>query len=100
MHHFTEGVGAKACVTINWQGTADALLEQAPPAVHRFFNPPPWDVIDELCAKIQDFKKAFFIDGLDESEYENFGPVVLFRDSFIKSWAKVRGVIAEKAPGR
>jgi hypothetical protein len=36
---FTEMVGSDSCIAINWQGTADALLEQNPPVVEPFFNP-------------------------------------------------------------
>ncbi len=31
LHHFTDFVGSDFCVTINWEGTADKLLEQNPP---------------------------------------------------------------------
>ena len=33
LHHFTEMVGADAVVTINWQGTADTLIQQDPVVV-------------------------------------------------------------------
>ncbi len=96
LHHFTEMVGAEACVTINWQGTADILLERDYPAVHRFFNQVPYTVIDELSAKLPDFKKAYSADGLALEEFEEFGPVVLFRSMFIKSWERVLRFIDEK----
>jgi transaldolase len=34
LHHFTEMVGGKVCCTINWEGTADKLIEQNPPVVY------------------------------------------------------------------
>lgn len=39
LHHFTEMVGGNVCVTINWEGTADKLIELDLPVVSRFFNP-------------------------------------------------------------
>lgn len=87
LHHFTEMVGADANITINWSGTADKLIEQDPVVVQRFFMPTPEAVFDELC-KIDDFKKAYFIDAIKPEEYENFGPVVLFRSSFEDAWSK------------
>ncbi|MGA9061746.1 MAG: transaldolase family protein [Terracidiphilus sp.] len=96
LHHFTEVVGGKVCCTINWEGTADALLEQDPPVVYRLFNPVPEKVIDELMEKLPDFKRGYLEDGLDVEEYEGFGPVQLFRSSFIKSWTRVLGLIKER----
>ncbi len=48
LHHFTEMVGGKVVVTINWEGTADRLIEQDPPVVYRLFNPVPEKVIDRI----------------------------------------------------
>lgn len=104
LHHFTEMVGGEVCVTINWEGTADKLLDVDYPVVYRLFNPPPDSVIKELMEKLPDFKKGYLDDGLHEEEYESFGPVQLFRSSFMKSWMKVvnlaegrRSVLKEKA---
>jgi transaldolase len=89
LHHFTEMVGGKVCCTINWEGTADALLKQDPPVVYRWFNPVPQKVIDELMEKLPDFRRGYLEDGLDIEEFEEFGPVRLFRSSFLKSWNRV-----------
>lgn len=96
LHHFTEMVGAKACITINWEGTADKLIEQNPPVIYRVFNPVPQKVIDELMEKLPDFKRGYLEDGLEPEEYEDFGPVQLFRSSFIKSWKRVMELIKER----
>lgn len=85
LHHFTEWVGADIAVTINWKGTAEELLNLDPPVVSRFDCPISSSVIDALCT-IPDFKKAYFPDDLAPSEYESFGPVVLFCSSFRKAW--------------
>lgn len=86
LHHFTEMVGADMHITINWKGSADKLIELDPPVVYRMFNPAPGYVVDELLAKIPDFRKAYLEDGLSIDEFESFGPVNLFRTQFINGW--------------
>lgn len=96
LHHFTEMVGGKVCITINWQGTADKLIEQNPPVVYRLFNPVPHKVIDELMEKLPDFRVGYLSDGLTVEEFEPFGPVQRFRSSFVKSWTRVLEIIKER----
>ena len=96
LHHFTEMVGGDVCITINWEGTANMLLEQDPPVIYRIFNPVPQKVIDELLEKLPDFRRGYLSDGLVEEEYADFGPVVLFRSSFINSWKNVLKIIRER----
>jgi transaldolase len=96
LHHFTEMVGGKVCCTINWEGTADELLKQDPPVVYRMFNPVPQKVIDELMEKLTDFRRGYLEDGLNIEEFEEFGPVRLFRSSFTKSWSRVLELIKER----
>lgn len=86
LQHFTEMVGADAVVTINWVGTADKLIEQNNPVVQRFWMPTPDAVVEELIEKIPDYKRGYFVHEIQPSEYEDFGPVVLFRASFEKAW--------------
>jgi transaldolase len=96
LHHFTEMVGGKVCLTINWEGTADKLIESDPPVVYRLFNPVPQEVIDELMEKLPDFRRGYLDDGLEVDEFEGFGPVQLFRSSFIKSWKRVLEIIKDR----
>lgn len=93
LHHFTELVGGDVNLTINWVGTADQLLAQNPPVVSRMFNPVAQEVIRELCEKLPDFKRGYEIGGIHVAEYDEFGPVELFRGSFIKSWRRVLDLI-------
>jgi len=86
LHHFTEMVGSEMHITINWKGTADSLIEQDPPVVHRMDTPAPQYVVDELLEKIPDFRRAYEEDGLSREEFADFGPVVLFRSMFLKGW--------------
>ena len=94
LHHFTEMVGADASITINWKGTADVLLEQNAPVVSRFLQPTPASVDDVLLEKLEDYQKAYFIHGIEPHEYEDFGPVVLFRRTFENAWRNALMFIA------
>lgn len=94
LHHFTEMVGADAVVTINWNETADKLLEQNPVVVENFNRPVAEYVVDELVEKIPNFSKGFFVNNIEPDEYENFGPVVLFRSGFEGSWKRALEYIA------
>ncbi len=96
LHHFTEMVGGRVCITINWVGTADKLLEKDPPVVYRIFNPVPQKIIDELMEKLPDFKRGYLEDGLEVEEFEEFGPVQLFKSAFTKSWGKILDIIKER----
>jgi transaldolase len=95
VRHFTEMVGGDQVVTINWKGTADVLIEQDPDVVYRFQNPVPPHVIDELLIKLNEFRRGWEIGGLDVEEYEEFGPVELFRSMFLSSWHKMLDKIRE-----
>ena len=96
LHHFTEMVGADAVVTINWKGTAEELIKDDPVVIQRFFMPTPDSVIDELCKKLPDFKKAYMIEAIEASEYEHFGPVTLFRTMFEEAWKDANVLIANR----
>jgi len=85
LHHFTELVGADAHVTINWKGTADRLLEENLPVVNRFDLPIP-ERVARMLEIVPAFSKAVSEDGLDISEFADFGPVQLFRNSFLGGW--------------
>lgn len=95
LHHFTEMVGAEACITINWKGAAEDLLQQNPPVVQRFFTPVPEAVIDELNEKLVDFKRGYETNGITPAEYEEFGPVVLFRTTFENAWTNANNYITK-----
>ena len=95
LHHFTEMVGCAAVVTINWQGPAEELILQDPPVVQRFLQPTPHSVTDALCDALPDFRKAYFADAIAPEEYEEYGPVALFRESFEDAWRNALSLIAD-----
>lgn len=86
VENFTDMVGAHAYVTINWHGTFDILLERNENVVQRFLQPTPDTVVDELLEKVPEFGRAYMMNGITEAEYEEYGPVVKFRESFQKGW--------------
>jgi transaldolase len=96
LHHFTEFVGSEMDITINWLGTADRLIDEDPVVTWRMDTQLPGCLADELCEKIDDFRRAWDEDGLSVEEYEDFGPVVHFRNSFIKGWDYLRKVIQDR----
>ena len=51
-------------------------------------------VEDELIEKLEDYRKAYYINGIRPEEYEEFGPVVLFRTSFENAWRNALDLIA------
>lgn len=96
LHHFTEMVGADCCVTINWKGSADMLIQQDPPVVQRFLQPTPFSVVDELLEKIEDYRRGYLVNAITRAEYEEFGPVVLFREMFEKAWSSALDFIKQR----
>jgi transaldolase len=96
LQHFTEMVGGDVCITMNWGGTVDKLLELDQPVVARLFNPVQEHVLDELLAKVPMFRQAYMENGLTVDEYEEYGPVRYFRDMFISAWNNVLQVIKER----
>jgi transaldolase len=49
-----------------------------------------------LMEKLPDFRRGYLDDGLEVEEFESFGPVQLFRSSFIKSWKHVLEIIKDR----
>jgi transaldolase len=96
LQHFTEMVGGDVCITMNWRGHADKLLELDQPVVSRLFNPVQDHVLDELLAKVPAFCQAYMEDGLKVDEYEEYGPVMYFRDMFISAWENTLKLIKER----
>jgi transaldolase len=96
LHHFTEMVGSDMHITINWQGTADKLLEMDPPIVYRIDTSIPDYVVSELMDKVPDFSRAYLEDGFSVEEFADFGPVRFFRDSFEAGWSYLLETIKER----
>jgi transaldolase len=86
LQHFTEMVGGDVCITMNWQGQVDRLLELDQPVVSRLFNPVQPQVLETLLEKLPQFKQAYMENGLSVDEFEEYGPVEYFRQMFVSAW--------------
>jgi transaldolase len=96
LQHFTEMIGGDVCITMNWEGHADKLLELDQPVVARLFNPVQDHVLDELLTKVPAFQQAYMEGGLTVDEYEEYGPVAYFRDLFISAWENALELIRKR----
>ena len=86
--HFTEMVGGDMHITINWS-TAQMLTEADGPVVSRIEAQDDQAVVEELAAKLFDFRSAFYEDGLPTEAFKDFGPVVLFRNMFLAGYSRL-----------
>jgi transaldolase len=84
-HHFTELVGGDVHITINWS-TAEDLIDANTAVVSRIDAQTSQSVVDELCEKFVDFRKAYNEEALSVEEFADYGPVRLFRNAFLKGW--------------
>lgn len=96
----TDFVGAELHCTINWSTFAQVLAD---PATFSLGCAEPIDpaVLARLAGTFPDVARAFQPDGLAIEEFEEFGPVQHFRNSFLAGWRAVRESLkAERAaPG-
>ena len=53
-------------------------------------------VIDELMEKLPDFKTGYLEDGLTADEFEDFGPVQLFKKAFTTSWTRALEIFRDR----
>ena len=95
LHHFTEMVGCNGCVTINWKGTADKLIEENPVVIDRYSAPVAPTVLDELIEKVPNFRKAYIGCELAIDDFEAFPPVARFRKQFEDGWNKSLAYVAD-----
>ena len=93
--HFTELVGGDLHITINWS-TAEQIMQANPPIVSRIDQETPAEIIEELSEKFSDFRKAIDPNGLGLEEFEDYGPVVLFRNAFLKGYGNLLDEIAKR----
>lgn len=98
LHHFTGLVGGPH-ITINWS-TAEELLSGDFSVEEMIETKVDNSIIDELSEKFPEFVQAYEIDGLSVSEFATFGPVQLFRNSFINGWYLLQAEIASRRHAR
>jgi hypothetical protein len=86
-------VGAGVHCTINWSTFAQVIEDPAPFATG-YDVPIDDSIIAELGKTFADVAQAFRVDGLHLHEFEGFGPVQHFRNSFIAGFDAVGKAIA------
>ncbi len=79
-----------------WMNVTVELIKQDLPVFDRFHMNTADSVLDELLEKVEDFTRGWMINGLKPDEYEEFGPVVLFRESFGKAWSGSIEIIKQR----
>ncbi|MCL2163922.1 MAG: transaldolase family protein [Oscillospiraceae bacterium] len=97
-HHFTGLVGGPH-ITINWS-TAKELLDGDYAIKEAIYEEPDKNIIMELREKSDIFKKAYDEEGLSVDEFAGFGPVQLFRNSFLNGWYILLAEIALRRHAR
>jgi transaldolase len=93
--HFTELVGGDLAVTLNWS-TMQELIEANAQVVTRIDAEVSQGVVDELCEKLPNFQRAYEETSLTIEEYEDFGPVVLFRTMFLNGYTRLLDAVADR----
>lgn len=93
LHHFTDFVGGDLHITINWKNTADRLIEEETPVSCIFTAPPTQRFCDTLFEALPDMRKACFPWELSIHEFQDYGPVQLFRSMFVDGWDRLTDVI-------
>jgi transaldolase len=96
LEDFTELVGGKLDITINWKGTADVLIDEDRPADKRIDVNLSEEEIEKLKATLPDYARAIELDGMTADEYFDYGGVELFRTAFQKGWDELLALIAER----
>lgn len=92
LQHFTEMLGGNVCITMNWVEHASELIKLDQPVISRLFNPVQEDVLSELL-KIPEFTQAYMENELTVEEFEEYGPVKYFWESFVSAWKNVLSTI-------
>ena len=92
-------MGGDLAITINWEGTADVLIDRDGPTVRRIDAPVDARLIAELKEKLPDYVRAFEPDGMTPAEFYDYGGVELFRDFIherLEAVARPRGRTQEE----
>jgi len=95
LSHFTEFVGGDIHITINWR-EVEQLLAQDGPVVPLMDAPTPSEVVEELSAKLPNFRRAYAEDGLAPRQFADFGPLMFFKTMFLNGYARLLDEVAER----
>jgi transaldolase len=92
--HWSELIGGDIVLTIpyKWQRLFNASGIEVVP---RFDDPVPAPVLDELYAKLPDFRRAYDADGMTVDEFDGFGATVRTLRGFIGSYQDLVATIRD-----
>ena len=92
--HWSELIGGDIVLTIpyEWQRLFNASDIEVK---ERFQNPVPAHILDTLCDKFDDFRRAYDADGLTVDEFDTFGPTVRTLRTFISSYHDLVAVVRD-----
>ncbi len=92
-------IGGGMAATINWS-TAAELIEHDLPARVSVTDAADPAVVETLTAAFGEMRQALDPEGLPLEDFEEFGPVLHFRDAFIDGWNGVRAMIRDVRAGK
>ena len=92
--HWTELIGGDVVLTIphKWQVLFN---ESGIPVRERIDEPVPAEAVEELAAKLPDFRRAFEPDGLSAEEFDGYGATVRTLRTFISSYHDLVAVVRD-----
>jgi transaldolase len=90
-------VGGATAATINYS-TVDEILALDPPVASTIELPMPAGVVEELVANFPEFRRSLEETGLIPEEFELFGPVQHFRETFAAAWDALLGAVRAARP--
>lgn len=96
---FSGLIGGNMAATINWS-TAVELIERDPPARVSVTDAADPEVVRVLTEAFPEMGQALDPAGLPPEGFEEFGPVLHFRDAFIDGWNGVRAMIRDVRTGK
>jgi len=91
---FSGLIGGGMAATINWS-TAAELIDHDQPARVTATDPADPDIAKVLTEAFPEMRQALDPAGLALEDFEEFGPVLHFRDAFIDGWNGVRAMIRD-----
>lgn len=92
--HWSEFIGGDVVLTIpyKWQKRFNSCDVEV---TDRIESPVEDKVIDELCDKFEDFRRAYHADGMKPEEFDTYGATVKTLRGFINGYEELLGVIRD-----
>jgi transaldolase len=92
--HWSELIGGEITLTIpyEWQRLFNASQIEV---VDRFHNPVAEEIIGDLYQRIQDFRRAYDVDGMRVEDFDAYGATVRTLRTFIGSYHELVGLVRD-----